>query len=33
MDGSIDGETDFAIDPDCELSSNLIMMDSSEEET
>jgi metal transporter CNNM len=32
MDGSIDGETDFAIDPDCEMSSNLIVMDSSEEE-
>ncbi|PMD39201.1 hypothetical protein L207DRAFT_491161 [Hyaloscypha variabilis F] len=32
MDGSIDGDTDFGRDPDCELSSNLIMMDSSEEE-
>jgi len=32
MHGSIDVETDFAIDPDCEMSSNLIMMDFSEEE-
>jgi metal transporter CNNM len=32
MDSSIDGETDFAIDPDCEMSSNPIVMDSSEEE-
>jgi len=32
MHGSIDGETDFSIDQDCEMSSNLIMMDSSEEE-
>jgi metal transporter CNNM len=32
MDGSIGGETDFAKDADCELSSNLIIMDSSEDE-
>lgn len=32
MDGSTGGETDFARDPDCEMSSNLIMMDSSSEE-
>lgn len=28
----LDGETEFARDPDCEMSSNLIVMDSSEEE-
>jgi len=32
LDGSIYGETEFARDLDCELSSNLIVMDSSEEE-
>ncbi|KAE9372393.1 hypothetical protein N431DRAFT_408613 [Stipitochalara longipes BDJ] len=32
MDGSIDGETDFARDPDCEMSSHLIMTGSTEEE-
>ena len=32
FDGSINGETEFARDPDCEMSSNLIVMDSSSEE-
>jgi metal transporter CNNM len=32
LDGSIYGETEFARDLDCEMSSNLIVMDSSEEE-
>jgi metal transporter CNNM len=32
MDGSIYGGTDFGRDPDCEMSSNLIVMDSSDGE-